>query len=213
MRFIVIGLGKFGLAATLELQRLNNEVVAVDADEKLVQKLTEQLNYAVVADATDKAALQELGVSDADGVLLAIGADLEASLLCALNLLNLNVKNIWVKAKNEAHYKILEKLGIKKIIQPEREMGIKVAAAMNYPMITQYMPMGDDYFIIKVTIDEDNYSLSRLKEKYPNNQFLALKRDTEIITAFSDNFMLQKNDRLLIMGLLDDLKELAFAFM
>ena len=98
MQFAIIGLGVFGITCAKELEKLGNQVLAIDIDEKLVDDISEYVTRAVIADATDKDTIEELDLASFDGVLVSIGDNLEASLLCTLNLLSLNVQNLWVKA-------------------------------------------------------------------------------------------------------------------
>ncbi|OOF57223.1 potassium channel family protein [Rodentibacter genomosp. 2] len=212
MQFAVIGLGKFGLAAALELQGLDNTVTTIDHDEKLIEKIGDRLHYAVIADSTDISALQELNIADYDAVLVAIGADLEASLLTVLNLQNLNVKNIWVKAKNQAHAMVLKALDIVKVIEPEQDMGIRIAQAMNYPMVTQYMPLGDNYFLIKIVVTSTEHSLTALQDKYPNDKFVGVMRNGQLISELDVDFQFMEDDRLMVMGEVESLRALALEF-
>ncbi len=213
MQFAVIGLGKFGLTAALELQQLNNRVTGIDLDEKEVEKLSSVLSYAVIADSTDKGALEELNIADYDGVLVSIGDDLEASLLTTLNLQSLNVKNIWVKAKSQAHATVLKGLGVEHVVQPEQDMGIRIAQAMNYPMVQHYMPLGSDYFLIKIIIKHTlKHTLQDLQHKYPECRFMAVRRERELISPLSNDFHFLPEDRLLVIGELDTLKTLALEF-
>lgn len=96
MQFAIIGLGVFGITCARELEKLGNQVLAIDIDEKLVDDISEYVTRAVIADATDKDTIEELDLASFDGVLVSIGDNLEASLLCTLNLLSLNVQNQWV---------------------------------------------------------------------------------------------------------------------
>ncbi|MBE2896869.1 TrkA family potassium uptake protein [Pasteurellaceae bacterium HPA106] len=212
MQFAVIGLGKFGLTAALELQGLDNTVTAIDHDEKLIEKIGERLRYAVIADSTDKSVLEELNITDYDAVLVAIGSDIEASLLTVLNLQSLHVKNIWVKAKNQAHATVLKGLGVVKVIEPEQDMGIRIAQAMNYPMVSQYMPLGDNYFLIKIVVSSTEHSLAKLQHKYPHDKFVGVMRDGQLIPELSHDFHFMEDDRLLVIGELESLRKLALEF-
>jgi len=118
-QFAVIGLGRFGSAATLELMRMGHSVLGVDTDGKLVDKYADQLTHAVIADVTDPASLEELGLDNYDVVLVAIGEEFQASLLCVVHLKSLGAPTIWVKASSHAQHLILSKLGVARIIHPE----------------------------------------------------------------------------------------------
>ena len=101
-QFAVIGLGRFGSAASLELMKLGHSVLGVDSNQKVVDKYADQLTHAVIADVTDKASLEELGLDNYEVVLVGIGDDLQASLLCIVHLKSLGIKTIWVKATSHA---------------------------------------------------------------------------------------------------------------
>ncbi len=106
-QFAVIGLGSFGATVAQELTKLNHDVIGIDTVKKNVENLADVLTHAVIADATDEHVLDELNIQNCDAVVVAIGEDIEASILCVLNLKNLGIDKIWVKAKTKAHHTIL----------------------------------------------------------------------------------------------------------
>jgi trk system potassium uptake protein TrkA len=123
----VIGLGRFGTALALELAGGGTEVLAVDNKADIVQRLSGQLGHVVVADSTDLDALKEIGIADFGRVVVAIGADLEASILTTALLTELQVPDIWAKAMSEQHATILERIGAHHVVFPEHDMGERVA--------------------------------------------------------------------------------------
>ena len=106
-----------------------------------VENISDQITHAVIADATDEHVLDELNIQNCDAVVVAIGEDIEASILCVLNLKNLGVEKILVKAK-KTHHTILSHLNVSKIIHPEEDMGFGLLKALNYPMVSRYMDLG-----------------------------------------------------------------------
>jgi len=124
---VVIGLGRFGTALAYELARGGTEVLAVDSRPEIVQRMSGRLGQVVVADATDIDALKEIGISDFTRAVVAIGADLEASILATALLSELGVHDIWAKAMSEQHASILERIGADHVVFPEHEMGERVA--------------------------------------------------------------------------------------
>lgn len=118
----VIGLGRFGSSLATELVNGGHQVLGIDTDEKIVQALSTTLTHVVSADTTDEETLRELGIQDMDSAVVAIGADLEASILTASLLLQLGVKQVWAKANSTSHGRILEQLGVHHVIFPEKEM-------------------------------------------------------------------------------------------
>lgn len=123
----VLGLGRFGTALALELSRGGTEVLAVDNRPNVVQRLSGQLGHVVIADTTDLDALQEIGVPDFARAVVAIGTDQEASILTTALLSELGITDIWAKALNQQHAKILERIGAHHVVLPEHEMGERVA--------------------------------------------------------------------------------------
>lgn len=209
MQFCVIGLGKFGRSVANELYKLGNQVVGMDIDEKKVEQCSHFLHTSMILDATDKATLEELNIQDFDAVLVSIGEDLESNLICTINLMKLNAKEIWAKAKNSAHYTILQNLGIKHIVRPEKDMGILVGQAMNCPMVNHFIPLDSNLFLIHLIIASNaNIKLKNLQERYTSVQVIAIQRGEELITQLPEDTEIYPLDRLLIIGELHKLREL-----
>lgn len=124
---MVIGLGRFGISLATELTSHGVEVLGVDSDAKVVREQAPYLTEAVIADGTDPDALEQIGLADVVRVVLAIGTNLESSILTASNLLEAGVPDIWAKANSEAHGRILSQLGVHHVIHPERDTGRRVA--------------------------------------------------------------------------------------
>jgi trk system potassium uptake protein TrkA len=123
----VIGLGRFGRALALELARGGSEVLAVDSRPDVVQRLSGQLGQVVIADSTDPDALTEIGIADFSRVVVAIGGDLEASILTTALLAELEIRDIWAKAVSRQQATILERVGAHHVVFPEQDMGERIA--------------------------------------------------------------------------------------
>lgn len=145
---VVIGLGRFGTSLALELLSEGREVLGIDADEKIVQTLSDQLTDVVQADSTDEAALRELGLQDFDSAVVAIGSDLESSILTASLLLQLGIPQVWAKATSTAHGRILEQLGVHHVIFPEMDMGKRVAHMVTGESL-DYVVLDKDFVMVK----------------------------------------------------------------
>ncbi|MDX5408008.1 MAG: TrkA family potassium uptake protein [Chromatiaceae bacterium] len=211
-QFAVIGLGRFGSAASLELMRLGHQVIGIDSNTKFINRLADQLSHAVIADATDEQALQELDIASCDAALVAIGENLEASILCVLNLKNIGVKQIWVKATSKAHHMILSRLGVSRIIHPEEEMGVKVAQALNYPMVNQYLALGHNQYLVEIDITPQLQGSSISGLLSDGNAFVyavLVKRRDKLFSHPSADFVLESHDSLVLAGSLEVLKTLA----
>ncbi|ENX05825.1 potassium channel family protein [Acinetobacter courvalinii] len=213
-QFAVIGLGSFGATVALELTQLKHDVIGIDTIKRNVENLADRITHAVIADATDEHVLEELNIQNCDAVVVAIGEDIEASILCVLNLKNLGVEKILVKAKTKAHHTILSHLNVSKIIHPEEDMGVRVAQALNYPMVSRYMALDDDHYIVKVPVNEklNNVNLSGILKQEPNIKLLLLKRDQQIFYDTDPNFTLKTDDVLILEGSLSLLRKLSGCF-
>ena len=146
----VIGLGRFGQSLALELMANGTEVLGIDGDEEIVQSLNGRLTHVVTADATREEVLRQLSVPEFDRVVVAIGSDIQASILVTSLLLRFEVPGIWAKAVSDAHGAILEQIGVKHVIYPEKEMGRRVAHLVRGSM-QDYIEIGDNYAIVKTT--------------------------------------------------------------
>lgn len=162
--FVVIGLGRFGSALAKELVNSGHEVLGIDYDEKLVQQMAPDLTHCVKADTTDESVLVELGIPDFDTAMVAIGADIEASILTSSLLLQLGVKNVWAKANSESHGRILRQLGVHHVIFPEDDMGKRVAHMVSGETL-EYVPIDEDFVMVKTYVPHifDGMPLSEAK--------------------------------------------------
>lgn len=123
----VIGLGRFGEAVALRLVALGHEVIGIDGNADIVQKLADDLPHVVQADSTEAEALRALGVNEVDYAVVAIGSSLEGSVLSVLALQELGITDIWAKASTRQHGLILSRLGVSKVVFPEADMGRALA--------------------------------------------------------------------------------------
>lgn len=211
-QFAVIGLGRFGSTAALELMKMGHSVLGVDNDSKTVTKYADQLTRAVIADVTEKAAVDELGLDNYDVVLIAIGEDIQACLVCVVHLKAVDVGKIWVKAVSHAQHLILSKLGVNRIIHPEEEMGIRVAQMLSYPMVNDYISLGNGEFIVEITASERLDDISIGEVLHTNNEVvevLLIKRKAQVLIRPDDNFILEAKDILVLFGPLAILRTIA----
>jgi trk system potassium uptake protein TrkA len=149
-RVVVIGLGIFGFNIAKDLYENGIEVIAVDKDKEVVQKIKDFSTKAVLADGTDKEVIESIGIQEDDIVIISFGENLAASTLITLHLKEMKVRNIIVKAPNEDHKRVLEKVGATEVIIPEREMADKVAKSIISPNILDYIPLSEDYTISEI---------------------------------------------------------------
>lgn len=151
---VVIGLGRFGRALALELVDEDTEVLGIDESAEVVQALSGHLTHAVRADSTKEDALRQLGVHEFDRAVVAIGTDLEASILTASLLISFGIENVWAKAISEAHGRILTQLGVHHVVYPEHDMGQRVAHLVRGRML-DYIEFEDDFAMVKTNPPAD----------------------------------------------------------
>jgi len=149
-RVVVIGLGIFGSQLARQLYEKGVEVVAVDKNRDIIQKIKDHSTKAVLADAADKEVLESIGIAVEDTVVISFGEDLSASTLLTLYLKEMKVREIIVKVPNEDYKRILLKVGASEAIIPEREMANKVARSIISPNILEYLPISEDYTICEL---------------------------------------------------------------
>ena len=149
-KVVIIGLGIFGFNIMKELYDNGFEVIALDKSKEAVQRARDYSTKAIVADGTDKDVMEMIGIHEDDTVIISFGEDLAASTLITLHLRQMKIKNIIVKAPNEEHKLILEKVGATEVIIPEKEIAGKVAKSLISPNVLDYLPLSDDYMIFEM---------------------------------------------------------------
>ncbi|MGE7216964.1 potassium channel family protein [Priestia koreensis] len=201
--FAVIGLGRFGGSICQTLSDQGMEVLAIDMDEDKVNQYANIASHAVVGDTTDEMVLKSLGIRNFDHVIVAIGDNIQASILTTIILKELGVKKITVKAQNDYHEKVLSKIGADKIVHPERDMGKRIANNIISNSVLDYLELSDEHSIIEVIANSRmaGYSLIELdiRAKYGIN-IVAIKREKEIIVSPQASELIQEGDILIIIG-------------
>ncbi len=154
-QFLVIGAGIFGSSVAKTLYNLNHDVMVVDSDEELVQKISTEVTNAVQADASSERALNALGIENYDAVVLAISSDMHSSIMAAILLVELQAKYVVAKAQTELHGRVLKKIGVNRIVYPEQDMGKKLAHSILAPSIVDLFELSNQYSIVEVRATED----------------------------------------------------------
>ena len=148
--YVVIGLGRFGSEMALQLYSLGEDVLAIDTDENIVDKIADRVTKAIAADARDLDVLRKLGVEDFDRAVVAVGSDLAASALITMNLKTLGVPFILCKAHDDTYREILEKLGADRVIIPEREIADKLSKGLTTAGVMEYIELSEEYGIVEM---------------------------------------------------------------
>jgi trk system potassium uptake protein TrkA len=202
-QYAVIGLGRFGSSLAKELINLGYEVLGIDKDEELVDEMSEILTHVVVADATDEEVLRSLGIRNFDCAVVAIGDDIQSSIMTALLLKDIGVKTVVTKALSELHGKVLEKIGVDRVIYPERDMGIRVAHQLVSPNLLDYIELSNDYTIVELSVPK-KLSGRSLRELDPRAKYgcsvVAINKKQGVIIAPTATDTLDEKDIMVIIG-------------
>jgi trk system potassium uptake protein TrkA len=214
-KFAIIGLGRFGSTVAIYLAELGYEVLAVDEKAQRVQDVAHAVTHAVMADSTDEEAMSALGIRNFDVVVIAIGQDIQSSILTTLILKDLGVPYIIVKAQNELHGKVLNKIGADKVVFPERDMGLRVAHHLISTNILEHIELSAGFSIVEMKIPSSmvgkNLKQLDIRLKY-NCNVLAVKRNGEMnITPRADE-PLVPDDLLIIVGKNEQLTKMEQAY-
>ena len=201
-RVAVIGMGRFGTSLAHELMRRGWDVLGVDTDVHVVQRLSDDLTHAAVADCTDAEALRQLGVHEFTSAVVGIGTDIEASILIASNLLEAEVPNIWAKAISRQHGQILERLGVHHVVLPEHEMGERVAHLVTGRML-DFIEFDDDYALVKTVAPSAATGIplgqSGVRRRY-GVTVVGIKRSGEDFTYATAETVIEKDDVIIVTG-------------
>ena len=206
---LIVGLGRFGGAIARTLERMGHEVLGADTDPRLVQEFAGDLTKVVEADCTEVTTLEQLGVSDFEAAVVAIGTDIEASVLAVLALSDLGLTNIWAKATNDKHARILERTGATHVVFPEQRMGERVAHLLNERLL-DFISFGEEFAIARLKAPEPIVCLplitSQCRKKF-DVTVVGVKREGEnFIHAVPDTIIFE-DDELVVSGRIADIEK------
>lgn len=205
---LVVGLGRFGGAVARKLAQMGTEVLGIDADPQLVQDHAEDLTKVVEADCTDPAVLRQLGAADFETAVVGIGSDIEASVLTVLALADMGLTNIWAKASNANHARILERIGATHVVFPEERMGERVAHLLNERLL-DFIAFDDEFAIARLRAPEPIVGLplvtSACRKKY-NVTVVGVKRAGEAFIHAVPDTIIFPADELVVSGRIGDIE-------
>ncbi|MDL1957166.1 MAG: TrkA family potassium uptake protein [Candidatus Desulfofervidus auxilii] len=213
MRIAIFGLGIFGRHVAKALFERGHEVIAIDQRKDLVQKAQEYTTQAIVADCTDRELLENLGLNNIDLAIISLGENLSASILLTLYLKEMEVKQIIVKAVNEDHQKILELVGATKVVFPEREIAIKLAASLDTPNVLDYLPLSQEYQVIEIAAPKafigKNLGELDVRRRY-GVQVIAVREagSEQVFSLISPEFKIKEGDILVLIGRIEDIERI-----
>ncbi len=201
----ILGLGRFGVGLANTLLGMGYDVLAMDRDDKKVQAVSASVTRAVHADGKDEAVLRDLGVDKFDVAIVAMGSDIENSVLSTILLRKLGVRHVVARADNDLHGTILERIGADKVVYPEREMGTRVAHGLMLTQVLDYMQLAPSYGIAKVTPPNSfvGRTLSELglgREGKWGVAILIIQREREVIVTPDRMEVIRADDVLVVSG-------------
>ena len=201
--YIVVGLGLFGEALSRNLCKLGAEVLAMDVRSDLVQLVSPDVTHAGVGDAQDKEVLRALGAGDFDCAIIAIGDDLAASVLTVMNLQELGVKQIICKAHDETHRRVLERLGVDKVLIPEQEHAQRVARSLVRHNVLDYIELSEEYGILDVPAPK-SWIGKTLKELNVRAKLgvniIAVESGRKTNVSPAADYLIQEGDIMVVLG-------------
>jgi len=210
-QFAVIGLGRFGSSVAITLAKMGYDVLAVDTNEEKVNNIMDLVTQAVQIDAMDEQALKALGIRNFDVVIVAIGQDIQSSILVTVMLKEIGVKKVMAKAVTELHGKVLERVGADNVVFPERDMGVRVAHALVSKNILDQINISPDYSIVELIAPQD-FAGKALDEAGVRMKHgvtvLAIRRGNDVIISPGAKQVIEAGDILVVVGREEKLRDL-----
>lgn len=202
--YLVIGVGRFGESLALTLSDLGNEVIVIDKDAEAVNKIASFVTHAVCADIMNPDIYEELGLANVDTAIVAMGSNLEGSVLATLSLKELGVKHVVCKARTVLQSNVLKRLGADEVVIPELDMGRKLAYNLVTNKVVDFFNIAGDYSIIEIYTPESwvNQTILELdvRAKYGVNILGLVKLNGEFIGNPEPNLVLSDRDKLVLLG-------------
>jgi trk system potassium uptake protein TrkA len=213
MEFAVIGLGAFGRHVALNLQRLGNDVLAIDNDETLVNSLADQLATIVRADATDEAAMRELHLERMPCAVVAIGMEsTEASILATTVLRQIGVPKIVARSVSTLHSRVLRAVGAHVVARPEQEMGERLALRLSQPNVLERVALGANAELVEVHAPAEFASKTLVDldvRRKHGVTVVAVRRGEKVLAAVEGSERILPGDILVVIGTPQAVKRLA----
>jgi trk system potassium uptake protein len=204
-QFAIIGLDIFGKRMLDELLEVEGiDLIIIDKDKDVLDRYKNKVSKAYLTDVIDEEAIKKLISPQIDGVIIDLGAKIEASILVTNYLKKIGVQNIIAKAESEQHGEILDLAGAKKIVFPNKEAAKRITPLLVSPLISSYLPISNNFVIaeVKPPLDFIGRSLIdlNLRQKYNLNVIGFRKEAKEDYAFFSPDYTLQADDIFLLAG-------------
>lgn len=211
--YAIIGLGRFGGSICQTLVESGQEVLAIDKNEDRANAYMDIATHVVVGNAQDEMTLRSLGIRNFDQVIIAIGEDIQASILVTLMVKEMGVPNILAKANNGYHARVLEKIGADKVVHPERDMGIRIAHKMVSSNILDSIELSDEYSLAEIRVKNKKFFNKTLLEMDFRRRFgltvvAVRRRNGDVMASPAAEEVVRENDHLLVIGNVEEVDQL-----
>ena len=211
----VIGMGRFGTSLARELYKIGHDVLAVDRDESLSQQMMGQVTYTVTGDSTSSEVLEEVGIRNFDTAVVAIGTDIQSSVLTTVLLKQFGVPHVTARASNELHGKTLQAVGADRVVYPEHETGVRTAHSLFQREVLEYMELTSEFGFSKLHVSDDMAGLTLEQAGFsgPRDKYgatvIAIRHGRDPILLPSKDQLIQTGDQLVVAGPEDTLEKLS----
>ena len=207
--YAIIGLGRFGGSICRSLVESGQEVLVIDSNEDRVNEYMNIATHAVVGNAQDEMTLRSLGIRNFDHVIVAIGEDIQASILVTLMLKEMGVPNILAKAQNEYHARVLEKIGADKVVHPERDMGVRIAHNLVSKNILEFIELSDEFTLAEIRVTNPKFFNRTLidlnfRQKYGLTVVAIRRGSGKVVVSPEAAEVVREYDNLLVIGTAND---------
>lgn len=202
-QYLVVGLGRFGSAVAIGLAEQGMQVLAIDDDMQLVEEHRSQLTDVVCGDAMDREVLEQIGAADFDVAIVTMGDDIKSSCTITMQLKEMGVETVIVKAADDFHGRMLTKLGADKVIFPERDMGRRIAHNLVSEKIMDFIELSPDYSLMEMRPRPEwiGKTLKELNLRAMHRINVVAVRSGEAVNAMPDmNTCIGANDVMLVVS-------------
>lgn len=202
-QIVVLGCGRFGMSLAITLERLGNEVMVVDKDEEIINSIANKVTHAIVCDVSVDGSLKELGLTNFDICVVAIGSDYKTSIIATVEARELGIPKIIAKATDSVQAMVLKKIGADRVIIPERDMGIRVANTISNSNILDSINLSDEYSLVEISPIADwigrSIKESEIRNKHHVN-IVAIKNKDGLEINVGADYVIKDSDILLVAG-------------
>ena len=223
MKYIVIGMGNFGGYLAKRLTDMGHEVIGVDSSEARIELVKDSITHAIVMNATDQQAVENLPLKDCNVVIIAIGEDVGASIICTAIFKQLNPKRIIARAINNLHETVIRAIGVDEIIRPEEETADRLSKRLEMKGVLDSLEINEEYNIVEINVPDrflgKTVLESNIRQDYylnivtvlqieTNKNFLGVKSEKKHVSGvLAPDYVFLKGDILLIFGKIKNIQD------